>query len=148
VQLARASLASPFTLAGVDEDPVLNPALQTRLLRDLNQRLPAPPDDWEQQALTAYLDAVRAALPAASGWKVEAAVQLTVLSFFKGVMYQALLDNAELAARHPLVRALAGDSSSTEGRQAGAPALVYPPLPEEHELDAVQPPQETFHVLD
>jgi len=57
-----------------------------------------------------------------------------------GAMYRDLEENAESVAAHPLVRALAGEGIGDE--------LAGQPLPDEGDLDAHQPPQTTFHILD
>src|SRR6266545_1203241 len=139
-ELVRTSIREPFTLGPVDEDPIVNPALEARLLQDFGLRLPAAPEDWSEKSLTAYLSEVETAIAGLPGWRVENTAVLTLFSFFKGVMYQDLEENAERIATHPLVRALAGE--------AVGDALAGTALPDEHELDAVQPPEKTFHILD
>jgi hypothetical protein len=140
VALARASVREPFTLGPVHEEPVVNPALRARLLQDFDFRLPAPPEDWEEKSLTDYLAEVETATAGLPGWRVDRATVLALFAFFKGVMYHDLEENAERAGAHPLVRALAGEATgaATDGM----------PLPDEQELDAVQHPEQTFHVLD
>jgi hypothetical protein len=140
VELSRTSIREPFTLASVDEDPVLNPALQARLQQDFDFRLPTLPEDWDEKPLTAYLQEVEAAVAGLPGWRVDHTAVLTLFSFFKGVMYRDLEENAERVGAHPLVRALAGESVGAE--------LAGEALPEEPELDAVQQPEKTFHILD
>jgi hypothetical protein len=138
VKLLRSSLREPFSLTQAD-DAVLNPALQARLLQDFDFRLPAFTPDDDDKTLTAYLEEVGSAVAGLPGWQVEAAAVLTLFSFFKGVMYQDLLDNADRALGHPVVRALAGEA-------AGEAATVD--VPAEADLDAVQPPEQAFHILD
>src|SRR5262249_54308396 len=62
VELTRPSIREPFTLAAVEEDPFLNPALQARLQQDFAFRLPEPPEDWSEKTLTQYLGEVRSAV--------------------------------------------------------------------------------------
>src|SRR5262249_23603949 len=141
VELARTSLREPFTLTAVEEeDPFLNPALQARLAQDFKVRLPQPPEDWDEKPLTAYLDEVRAAVAGIEGWRVEPAVHLALFSFFKGVMHHDLSDNEDRLGAHPLIRAL--------GREPPAAELTVAELPGERDLDAVQPPEKTYHILD
>jgi very-short-patch-repair endonuclease len=140
VELARTSLREPFSLAPADEDPLLNPALQARLLQDFDFRLPAIPEDWEEKTLTAYLDEVEASVRGLPGWRVERGAVLTLFSFFKGVIHQDLGENEARVKAHPLVRALAGE--------AVGDVLNREPLPDDRELDAVEPPEKIFHILD
>lgn len=140
VVLQRASIREPFLLAPVEDDPYLNPALQLRLGQDCNLQLPPLPDDWEDQSLTDYLAGVQKAIEGLAGWRVEDASVLTLFSFFKGVMYNDLEANAALLAGHPLVRALAGEAVGDQ--------LTGAELPDEAELDEMQPPEKTFHILD
>jgi hypothetical protein len=140
VELTRKSLQEPFTLTPTDDDPGLNPALQARLLQDFDFRLPAFEPDEEDKPLSTYLAEVQSAVAGLPGWRVDSGAVLTLFSFFKGVMYRDLLDNAERVLAHPVVRALAGEP-------AGA-ALAGADVPDESELDAVQPPEKTFHILD
>jgi very-short-patch-repair endonuclease len=140
VELVRSSLREPFTLAPVDEDPLLNPALQARLLQDFDFRLPAVPEDWTEKSLGSYLDEVEAAITGLPGWRVERSTVLTLFSFFKGVIHQDLGENEQRIKEHPVVRALAGE--------AVGDVLNREPLPDDRELDAVEPPEKTFHILD
>jgi very-short-patch-repair endonuclease len=140
VQLSRASVSMPFVLSPVEEEPFLNPALQARLLQDFKLRLPAAPEDWEEKSLASYLDEIKTVIAHLPGWRIDSTALLTLFSFFKGVMHQDLEDHAERVAAHPLVRALAHE---TVGE-----ALAGTPLPDEEELDNVQPPEKTFHILD
>ncbi|MCI0455510.1 MAG: DUF3320 domain-containing protein [Gemmataceae bacterium] len=140
VELTRSSIREPFSLAPVDEDPILNPALAARLQQDFAFKLPPSPEDWSEKPLTQYLDEVTGAITGLPGWRVEAGAVLTLFSFFKGVMYQDLEENAGRIAEHPLIRALAGE--------AVGDAFAPEALPDERELDELQPPDKTFHILD
>src|SRR5262249_14219120 len=135
-RLSRPSLSSPFTLQGVDEPPALNPALAARFGRDdmrLRLPLPAEPDALD---LADYFRSVESVL--LPGWKLDRSTSLTLRSFHKGGTDQARGENAGLAARHPLVGALAGVE----------PLPPASPLLDERDLDAAQAPEDTFHILD
>jgi REase_MTES_1575/Protein of unknown function (DUF4011)/AAA domain len=140
VELMRSSLREPFKLQAIDEEPFINPALIARLQQDFNFQLPPPPDSWEDADLSMYLKQADAAVAGLPGWSVEPTAFLAFFSFFKGVMYQDLEDNADKAAAHPLIRALAGEDVGD--------ALTPTSLAAEDELDAVQPPARTFTILD
>ena len=107
VKLERRSLQDPFQLTAIDEDPIVNPALASRLKQDFDFRLPATPEDWTDKKPEQYLDDVKAAIAGLPGWEVRSDVILTLFSFFKGVIFQDLQDNAD-KARSSLVQSLAG----------------------------------------
>ena len=140
VELVRATLREPFKLQPLEDDPIVNPALAARLQQDFGFALPPAPEAWDETEITAYWQQVESAIAGLPGWSIEPTVVLSLFSFFKGVMYRDLEDNAGLAAQHPLVRALAGE--------AVGDALAPTPLPSEDELDTVQAPDKTFNILD
>jgi very-short-patch-repair endonuclease len=140
VELERASLIEPFKLLPLEEEPFVNPALSARLQQDFDFQLPPPPEAWDETDVADYLKAVEAAIAGLPGWSVETGAVLSLFSFFKGVMYRDLEEHAERAAAHPLVRALAGE--------AVGDALTPGALPTEDELDAVEPADGTFTILD
>src|SRR6185369_2279335 len=97
LELRRKSLQEPFVLAPLEEDPFLNPALAARLRQDFDFQLPPAPEDWEEKSLATYLDEVEAAVKGLPGWKVDRQALLSLFSFFKGVIFQDLDDNAAQA---------------------------------------------------
>ncbi len=138
VELKRHSLKDPFQLSALEEDPLVNPALAARLKQDFDFRMPAPPADWELTKPEQYLAEVRAAISGLPGWAVHSSVALTVFSFFKGVIFQDLQDNAARALAHPIVQTL-----------AGTPALLPKVTPLlEKELDDKRDPRQVYHFLD
>lgn len=138
VELRRKSLQEPFILEDIEEDPIVNPALVARLLQDHDFRLPAAPEDWEEKPLAAYLDEIDAQIKGLPGWKIERIAFLSLFSFFKGVIFQDLEENAARVKVHNVVQAL-----------AGLPApLKKADLPSERDLDDQQDPAQTYHILD
>jgi hypothetical protein len=137
VALARPSLQGPFDLAAVGR-PAINSALETRLLRDFAFRLPelGPGDKLS----AAYLAAVQAAIAGLPGWRVESAAVLANFRPFPGDAWRELESAAPVLAAHPLVRAIA--------REKGVELAAAVDVPDEPDLDAVQPPEQAFHVLD
>lgn len=138
VQLKRKSLQEPFLLDWIDDDPFLNPALHARLKQDFDFVLPPAPEDWQEKSLMSYLQEVETLVQGLPGWKVERTGVLSLFSFFKGVIYQDLEDNAARLKENPFVQALGGLH----------PALARPTLPAEQELDDKQDPAGTYHILD
>ena len=125
VKLERHSLKDPFQLGAVEEDPIVNPALAARLKQDFDFRLPAAPSDWEKPEQ--YLAEVKAAISGLPGWELHPSVILTLFSFFKGVIFQDLQENAQRVQDHPILRALAGSvPPSPAGRGVGGEGPITP----------------------
>jgi Protein of unknown function (DUF4011)/REase_MTES_1575/AAA domain len=144
VKLERHSLKDPFQLTLADDDPIVNPALAARLKQDFGFQLPTPPPDWEEKKPDQYLAELRTAIAGLPGWDVQPSVVLTLFSFFKGVIFQDLQDNAERLRTHPIVRTLAGEAGHlAPGKSPGA---RYPI--DERELDDKLDPREVYHILD
>lgn len=137
VELQIESIMDPYRLAPYDDDVTLNPTLLHKLANDFGISLPTLPeeDDWD---IDAYLDAVQTRVEA-KGWKVTREAQLGLFSFLKLNMYKDLDAYAAEMAEHPLIGAIAGDSSRL-------PAL--PDVPSADELDRRIYPHEVFQVLD
>ena len=140
IELTRESVRDPFTISvpPVEEEAILNPALQVKMKNDFKIELPSLPEEWERQSLTSYFSSV-ARLVNELGWKVEETVEVGLFSFHKLVIYKDLDTNSELIAHHPLVRAIAGDKDVR---------LVQNALPDEKDVDKIESPEKTFQVLD
>jgi len=140
IELARESFREPFFISvpPIEEEVVLNPALQVKLKTVFKLELPPLPEYWEYQSLTNYFSAV-IKIANELGWRVEATVEIGLFSFHKLVIYNDLDANAEVIKRHPIIRAIVGieDMPLTKGS-----------LPEEKDVDTIQPPEKTFQVLD
>ncbi len=138
VTLAREALRKPYALSMFEDDVVLNPTLLYKLRADFGLDLPDVPDDLETIGLSAYLDQLRGAIAARSGWSISAEAVLGVFSFQKINLYQDLAEHEALFAQHPLIAAL-----------SGAGTLPLPPaLIAANELDERVPPLQVFQVVD
>lgn len=137
VELQRVASADEYLLRWAEEDPVLNPALSAKLKSDFGFALPAPPDDLDAPALSAYIKALEGRARA-RGWAVSPTVHLGMFSFHKLSMYQDMVANASRIMSHPVVLGLAGEPM---------PAASAGHVPGGRELDDV-PPEETFQILD
>src|SRR5262252_1689754 len=106
----------PPMLEPTDDDPIINPALTLELARD---RITLPRSaELAQVALSGLLDRVRAAIAGKDGWLVSETAVLSCFPPMKEAMYQDLLEHEDLAAAHPVVRAMAGS-----GQAGGEPSL-------------------------
>jgi hypothetical protein len=140
IELARESFRDPFSISvpPVEEEVVLNPALQVKLKADFKIELPPLPEYWDYQSLTAYFSVVTR-IANELGWRVENAVEIGLFSFHKLVIYKDLDTNANVIQQHPIIRAVAGIKDIP---------LTKVSLPEEKDVDTIQPPEKTFQVLD
>jgi len=140
LELARETIRKPFEIfvPPVEEEAIVNPALQVKLKTEFKIDLPPPPEDWETETLTNYFDAVKQVV-AQLGWTVESTVNLGLFSFHKLVIYKDLESNVELVTQHPIIRAIVGIKDEN---------LVLNQLPDEKDVDKIQLPEKTYQVLD
>ncbi|MCW4007003.1 MAG: DUF3320 domain-containing protein [Candidatus Bathyarchaeota archaeon] len=140
IELNRENIRKPFSISvpQVEEEAVLNPALQVKLKNDYKIELPAFPEDPEQSSFTEYLNKIRQAV-AEMGWTVETNLEIGLFSFHKLVIYKDLEANSQVIGQHPIIRAVVGIKDTQ---------LVLEDLPEEKEVDKIEKPEESFRVLD
>lgn len=140
IELSKENIRKPFAVSvpQVEEEAVLNPALQVKLKNDYNIDLPPLPEEWESDSLLSYFDEVRKTV-AEQGWTVEPSLVIGLFSFHKLVIYNDLDANSPIIIRHPIVRAIAGIKDTR---------LVQNDLPEEKDVDRIENPEGTFRVLD
>ncbi len=140
LELTRDTIRQRYTvgLPPVEDEEVLNPALQVKLKNDYKIDLPALPEEWENQNLQDYFNLVNQAV-AEFGWKVEPSVDLGLFSFQKLVIYKDLEANAPFVTQHPIIRAIAGIKDDN---------LILQELPDEKDVDKIEPPEKTYQVLD
>jgi hypothetical protein len=140
LELTRETIRQPYTIAvpPVEDEAVLNPALQVKLKNDYKIDLPALPEEWENQSLDDYFNLVEQAV-SEMGWKVEPSVDLGLFSFQKLVIYKDLESNVALVTQHPIIKAIAGIRDEK---------LILDNLPDEKDVDKIQLPAKTYQVLD
>ena len=139
VDLGRESARAPYVLSLAEEETILNPALQAKLWNDFNIKLPEIPEDWEEEPLSKYFDAVARKVEPLE-WTVETIAVIGLFSFHKLVMYQDLLTNTGHIKAHQVVRALSGEQMAN--------ADVAGDVVDERQLDTIQKPEATFQILD
>ena len=83
-KLNRESIQHPFgiSIPLVDEEVMLNPALQVKMKQDFNIDLPTLPEDWENQSLQSYFYTVQKCLNKFK-WQVEPTLEIGLFSFHK-----------------------------------------------------------------
>ncbi|MGE5187463.1 MAG: DUF4011 domain-containing protein, partial [Betaproteobacteria bacterium] len=141
LELTRESIRKPYTIGvpPVEDEAVLNPALQVKLKNDYKIELPLLPEDWEEQTLADYYAQVNQAVANEKGWTAESSVDLGLFSFQKLVIYKDLEANAAQVTQHPIIRAIAGIKDTS---------LLLSGLPDEKDVDKVESPEKTYQVLD
>ena len=140
LELTRETLRQPYNIAvpPVEDEAVLNPALQAKLRNDYKIELPQLPEEWEEQKLVDYFNLVNQTV-AEMGWKAEPSIDLGLFSFQKLVIYKDLESNAALVTQHPIIKAIAGIKEDN---------LILNGLPDEKDVDKVEVPANTYQVLD
>ena len=140
LELGKETIRSPYsiTLPPVEDEAVLNPALQAKLKNDFKIDLPPLPEEWEEAKLSDYYAQVEAAV-AELKWKTESTTNLGLFSFQKLVIYKDLEANAAIVTQHPIVRAIAGIKED---------GLLLTGLPDEKDVDKIELPAKTYQVLD
>ena len=140
LELSKENLWQPFSISmpPVEDEAVLNPALQAKLKNDYKIELPPLPEEWEEQKLTDYFRLVETAV-AELGWKTEPSVDLGLFSFQKLVIYKDLESNAAIVTQHPIIKAIAGIKEDN---------LILDGLPDEKDVDKIETPAKTYQVLD
>ncbi|MDR2203042.1 MAG: DUF4011 domain-containing protein [Nitrososphaerota archaeon] len=140
LELARETVRKPFEIfvPPVEEETVVNPALQVKLKTEFKIDLPLFPEDVEVDTLVNYFDAV-AKVVAELGWTVDSVVNVGLFSFHKLVIYKDFESNEELITQHPIVRAIVGIKDEK---------LVLDGLPDEKDVDKIQLPESTYQALD
>ena len=140
LELSRDTIRQPYTIAvpPVEDEAVLNPALQVKLKNDYKIELPSLPEEWEEQKLAEYYKLVDQTV-AEMGWNTESSIDLGLFSFQKLVIYKDLESNAALVTQHPIIRAIAGIKEDN---------LILNGLPDEKDVDKIEVPAKTYQVLD
>jgi hypothetical protein len=140
LELGRETIRAPYRIAmpPVEDEVVLNPALQVKLKADFKVDLPALPEEWEEQKLVDYFSLVNQHVEK-MGWKVEPSVDLGLFSFQKLVIYKDLETNAAMVTQHPIIRAISGIKEND---------LLLSELPDEKDVDKIEVPEKTYQVLD
>ena len=140
LELGKETIRAPYSIAlpPVEDEALLNPALQVKLKKDYRIDLPPLPEEWEEAKLADYYAQVEVAVKE-MGWKTEASTGLGLFSFQKLVIYKDLESNAALVTQHPIIRAIAGIKEAS---------LILSDLPDEKDVDKVELPAKTYQVLD
>lgn len=137
-ELVRQSAQEPFEIRPVEEDAVLNPALDVKLRNDFRIELPPIPEDWEEASLGDYLAQIAKRVKRQE-WSVALETWIGLFSFHKLVIYRDLSANGQAISSHAIVRGLAGEPAD-EALGADAPGA--------RDADRWHNPRDSFLVVD
>ncbi|VDN48244.1 conserved protein of unknown function [Petrocella atlantisensis] len=108
VSLRVDSITDPYVLQLHEDEIVLNPTLAFKLNEDFGISLPE--FDSDNEDIIGYLNSIESVI-GNSSWKVTHDTSISLLSFMKMNMYNDIENNVERIKAHPVLNALAGDSS-------------------------------------
>lgn len=135
VSLTVESILSPFVLQMTDDEIVVNPALKYKMENDFGLIFPEYDEDL---GLEYYLNEVQSAIKN-NEWTVVTEVGLGLFSFLKINMYSDLEKNKEKIISNPIVRAIAGATSSIQN---------IPKELSEYDFDKKEKPVDVFQIVD
>jgi hypothetical protein len=118
-----------WTLARIDEDVVLNPAIQIKASQ-FGVVLPAAVVEQDEFELSQWLATVNTSVKEIDGWRAEESAVLSRFSFFKEAMYRDLLENEDVIAAHDVIRAIVDpESAALTEREVIDPTSIDQTLP-------------------
>lgn len=108
VRLTMKSIRAPYVIQKLDEDVVVNPALNQLFQMEYGLTLPELPD--EDAPVDLFLDQAEE-LAKKHGWSVRRECHLALMSFQKISMYHDLKRSHERIAQSPVLRAISGEEA-------------------------------------
>lgn len=142
VELRKTSRKQEYTLYSTEEEVSLNPVLVQKLSADFGITLP----ESEIERNLGYdklLNGVRQAVADRPNWTVENTAYISLFQRTKAAMIrdiERLEQNEEIIATHPILQALAGNSSAVESN--------IPQKIDARELDERVAPESVFQILE
>jgi very-short-patch-repair endonuclease/KaiC/GvpD/RAD55 family RecA-like ATPase len=140
VHVYRESSLSPYRIEMAEDDIVVNPVLQTKLLSDFGVRLPDVSNDITAIHLLEYLATVAELTKELEGWEVAKQSTIGAFNFLTLLLIKDFENNLALYLEHPIIQILSGVDS----------VLLPEPdnIPPANELDDVVNPEEVFEIMD
>lgn len=140
VQVDRESSLSPYKIQMAEDDIVLNPVLQTKLLNDFGIQLPDISNDITTTQLSEFIHTVSELVKKLDGWDVLRQAAIGAFNFLTLLLIKDFENHSELYGEHPIIQILSGADFSV------LPELGNIPLAKE--LDDVVDPESIFEILD
>ena len=140
VQIDRESSLSPYKIQMAEDDIVVNPVLQTKLINDFGIQLPEITNDITKAQLLEFLQTVSELVKALDGWGVLKQSTIGAFNFLTLLLIKDFENHLELYGEHPIIQILSG------GKPSDLPELKN--IPQAKELDDVVDPESVFEILD
>ncbi|BAU27764.1 AAA domain-containing protein [Aneurinibacillus soli] len=142
VSLSRNSSKDPMFIQKHEDDIVINPVLEQKMLNDFGITFPdLDEDNIEKVGARAFLNELDEILTEKEGWEVQSSVYLSLFSFNKLVMYKDLEQYQSLLETHPFVQRLNGENNEhSTFDESGIPAV--------EEVDRNMSSTKSFQILD
>ena len=140
VQVSRESSLSPYKIQMAEDDIVVNPVLQTKLLSDFGIQLPDVSNDITTIQLLGYLETVAGLVGKLDGWEVFKQVTIGAFNFLTLLLIKDFENNLALYCEHPIVKILSGVESVLLSEPEG--------IPQAKDLDDVVDPENVFEIMD
>lgn len=109
VTLTVESITSPYVLSLHEDEILLNPTLQYKLINDFGLALPEFEEDGD---LKEYFSKIKQ-LVSRNNWKIIEETGISLLSFLKIHMYNDLTKHKESIMKNSIVRTISGDASAS-----------------------------------
>jgi hypothetical protein len=123
-----------------EDDIVVNPVLQTKLLSDFGIQLPDITNDITTTQLLEFLQAVSELVKKLDGWEVLKQSTIGTFNFLTQLIIKDFENHSALYAEHPIIQILSGIES------------VFLPKPENiplaRDLDDIVNPESVFEIMD
>ncbi len=140
VQIERESSDSPYVIQMAEDDIVVNPVLQTKLVNDFGIELPDITNEITKIQLLEFLREVSELVKGHGEWEVLHQVTIGAFNFLTLLLIKDFENNRELFKLHPLVQILSGVDSVT------LPEIAN--VPEAKDLDNAVDPETVYEIMD
>ena len=140
ITVDRASSLSPYRIQMAEEDIVINPVLQNKLLSDFGIQLPEVTNDISASQLLDFLAGVSELVKKFDGWDVLRQVTIGAFNFLTLLLIKDFETNLALYTAHPIVQILSGVESD----------FPFEPddVPQAKDLDDVVNPESVYEIMD
>jgi very-short-patch-repair endonuclease len=140
VQIERESAVSPYLIQMAEDDIVVNPVLETKLLNDFGLQLPGVTNEITKDQLFEFLKNVSQLVAGNDGWEVIFQTTIGAFNFLNLLLIKDFETNKELFKLHPFIQILSGVDS--------VPLPEITGVPEAKDLDDSVDPETVYEIMD